>query len=82
MGDTSETNTKVLPRELFLGVVALKTPIQKIIICAGMDPFPRYCHISESTVGLARAVSPTNINFRLTFLLTRLQEALYEDLAV
>ena len=33
-------------------------------------------------VGLARAVSPTNTNFRLTFLLTRLQEALYEDLVV
>ena len=33
-------------------------------------------------VGLARAVSPTNTNFRLTFLLTRLQESLYEDLAV
>ena len=33
-------------------------------------------------VGLARAVSSTNSNFRLTFLLTRLQEALYEDLAV
>ena len=33
-------------------------------------------------VGLARAVSPTNTNFRLTFLLTKLQEALYEDLAV
>ena len=33
-------------------------------------------------VGLARAVSPTNTIFRLTFLLTRLQEALYEDLAV
>ena len=33
-------------------------------------------------VGLARAVSPTNTNFRLTFLLTRLQGALYEDLAV
>ena len=33
-------------------------------------------------VGLARVVSPTNTNFRLTFLLTRLQEALYEDLAV
>ena len=33
-------------------------------------------------VGLARAVSPANTNFRLTFLLTRLQEALYEDLAV
>ena len=40
--------------------------------------------LSESVVdvGLARAVSPTNTNFRLTFLLTRLQEALYEDFAV
>ena len=35
-----------------------------------------YC--STLYVGLARAVSPTNTNFRLTFLLTRLQEALYE----
>ena len=33
-------------------------------------------------VGLACAVSPTNTNFRLTFLLTQLLEALYEDLAV
>ena len=33
-------------------------------------------------VGLARAASPTNTNFRLIFLLTRLQEALYEDLPV
>ena len=33
-------------------------------------------------VGLACAVSPTNTNFRLTFLLTQLQEALNEDLAV
>ena len=33
-------------------------------------------------VGLARAVPPANTNFRLTFLLTRLQEALYEDLPV
>ena len=32
-------------------------------------------------VGLARAVSPTNTNFRLT-LLTRLQEAVYEGLAI
>ena len=31
-------------------------------------------------VGWARAVSPTNTNFRLTFLLTRLQNALYEEL--
>ena len=37
---------------------------------------------STLDVGLARAVSSTNTNFRLTFLLTRLQEALYEDLAV
>ena len=33
-------------------------------------------------VGLAHVVSPTYTNFRLTFLLTRLQEALYEDLPV
>ena len=45
-----------------------------------------FCYIREygSTlyVGLACAVSPTNTNFRLTFLLTGPQEALYEDLAV
>ena len=39
-------------------------------------------YIRECYVGLARAVSPTNTNFRLTFLLNRLQEALYEDLPV
>ena len=33
-------------------------------------------------VGLAHAVSSTKTNFRLTFLLTRLQEAFYEDLPV
>ena len=33
-------------------------------------------------VGLACVVSPTNTKFRLTFLLTQLQEAFYEDLAV
>ena len=40
--------------------------------------------ISESALyaGLARTAPPTNTNFRLTFLLTRLQEALYEDLDV
>ena len=50
------------------------------------DKFLRFFNIREygSTlyVGLARAVSPTNTNFWLPFLLTRLQEALYEDLAV
>ena len=34
MRDTSETNTKVLSRELFLGVVTLKRLYLKIIICA------------------------------------------------
>ena len=33
-------------------------------------------------VGLARTAPPTKTNFRLTFLLTQLQEALYEDLPV
>ena len=33
-------------------------------------------------VGLARTVPPTNTNFRLMFLLTRLQGAVYEDLPV
>ena len=37
---------------------------------------------STPYVGLARAVSHTNTNFRLTFFLTRLKEALYEDLPV
>ena len=37
---------------------------------------------STPYIGLARAVPPTNTNFWLTFLLIRLQEALYEDLAV
>ena len=33
-------------------------------------------------VGLAHTVPPTNTNFWLTFLLTRLEEALYDDLPV
>ena len=43
--------------------------------------FIRECG-STLYVGLARPGSPTNTNFRLTFLLTQLQEAVYEDLAV
>ena len=39
------STTKVLSRELFLGVVALKTPIQKNHYMRDMGPFPRYCHI-------------------------------------
>ena len=46
--------------------------------------YPCMCRYQGSTlyVGLTRAVSPTNSNFRLNYLLTRLQEALYEDLPV
>ena len=33
-------------------------------------------------VGIAHTAPPTNTNFRLTFLLTRFQEVLYEDLHV
>ena len=39
-------------------------------------------YVSTLYVGLARTVPPTNTNFWLSFLLTRLQEALYEDLPV
>ena len=54
------------------GDIMTRTPNSKIIREYG----------STLYVGLARAISPTNTNFRLTFLLTRLQDALYEDLAV
>ena len=45
MGDTSETNTKVLSRELFVAVAALKTPKQKNHYLREMVLFPKYCHI-------------------------------------
>ena len=45
MGDTSETNTKVLSRELVSSVVALKTPIQKNHYLRDKGPFARYSHI-------------------------------------
>ena len=45
------------------------------------DFFTRECG-STLYVGLARAIPPTNTNNGLNFLLTRLQEALYEDLHV
>ena len=44
--------------------------------------FLRINIISESAVGLAHTAPPTSTNFLLTFLLTRFQEALYEDLPV
>ena len=44
MGDTSETNTKVLYRELFLGVVALKTPIPQNHYLRDKVPFLKSGH--------------------------------------
>ena len=45
MGDTSETNTKVMYRELFLGVVALKTPIPQNHYLRDKVPFLKSGHI-------------------------------------
>ena len=47
MGDTSETNTKVLSRELFLGVVALKTPIPQNHYLRDKVPFLKSGHICQ-----------------------------------
>ena len=59
--------------------------IIKSRLVAGKDlcPYPviRECG-STPYVGLAHAVPSSNTNFRLTLLLTRLQEAFYEDLPV
>ena len=62
MGDTSETNTKVLSRELFLGVVALKRLYLKIIICATRTLSQVRSHIQyrkmlESTMKICGQVS-------------------------
>ena len=44
MGDYSETNTKVLYRELFLGVVALKTPLLQNHYLRDKVPFLKSGH--------------------------------------
>ena len=54
---------------------------KSIQCCMLVEIYIRECG-STLYVGLARTAAPTNTNFRLTFLLTRLQEALYEDLPV
>ena len=57
MGDTSETNTKVLSQELFLGVVALKRlAISKNHYLRNKDPFLRYGHIYRISSILAQAI--------------------------
>ena len=74
------------------GTLIMSTKVFKDV-ASGIDGHPDRTEIyfilqilreygSTLYVGLARDVSPTNTNFRLTNLLTRLQVALYEDLAV
>ena len=58
-------------------LVTFWRPLKTIVSC---DLFIIIRVYHTLYVGLARAVPPTNTNFRLTYLLTRLQEALYEDL--
>ena len=50
------------------------------LLVNGFTVIREYC--STIYVGLARTAPPTNTNFWLSFLLTRLQEALSEDLTV
>ena len=62
MGDTSETNTKVLYLELFLGVVALKTPIPQNHYLRDKVPFLKSGHIFFQ-VGIWRGGQTINYNF-------------------
>ena len=64
----------------FKELIYLGNPKSSIIVLSLLWHIREYG--STLYVRLACAVSPTNTNFRLTFLLTRLKEALYEDLAV
>ena len=68
MGDTSETNTKVLSRELFLGVVALKTPIPQNHYLRDEVPFLKSGHIYVTRFGKIRINAATN--YFCFFLLT------------
>ena len=54
MGETSETNTKVLYRELFLGVVALKTPIPQNHYLRDKVPFLKSGHILSTFMKITR----------------------------
>ena len=59
MGDTSETNTKVMSRELLLDVVALKRLYRKIIICATRTLFSgtvTYVYIYMCVCGVCMCV--------------------------
>ena len=76
------TGGKIVTVEEVVEVVSIGSSLTdpRDVVSTEYSPIREYG--STLYVGLARALSPTNTNFRLTFLLTRLQEALYEDLAV
>ena len=61
MGDTSETNTKVLSRELFLGVVALKRLSEKSLF-ARQGPFSQVrSHIYNSGIIITTGISSIQV---------------------
>ena len=74
-----ECNSEEGPHQKLFFQGIFRTSASKMTNCIIVDF--RECG-STLYVGFARAVPPTNTNFRLSFLLTRPQEALYEDLAV
>ena len=88
INNTGVTGQSLPPKNDFEHALGLRNSVYAVNLTYETYRHTRHTdiHIREygSTlyVGLARAVSPTNTNFRLTFSLTRLQEDLYEDLAV
>ena len=65
----SGLNTKTIDLSLGLVIILINFQLGYIRECG-----------STLYVGLAHTAPPTNTNFRLTFLLPRLQEALYGDI--
>ena len=63
----------------FKAEVSFWRPLKTVVSC---NLFIRECGSTLYIVGLAHTAPPINTNFRLTFLLTLLQEALYENLPV
>ena len=70
--------------KMIIIIISIKKKSQETTVFHGRQKLTSAIREFGSTlyVGLACAVPPTNTNFRLTYLLTRLQEAPYEDLPV
>ena len=70
-----QTNKKVLSGELFLGAVALQTPIHKYHYMHDNVPFPKYCYIYMNQIVfvpfvymLHKMITPTIINHSFFFI--------------